>query len=324
MERGSRSATVEFGLMSAGVLAAAGAFGAPGAIVAGGVAWQTTLARISEGLSDTVTGWLGFKDTRDGMLKWAVETVPGFGALADAMHYVGYSQDLLTGSVDAAAGATAAYVGTLEDEYLALQDMPNVLTPAEQGERDMLEAKERLVAAQDKINKLVADGKTKTNEYRLAELDLIEAQRRVDEASNQHKQVIQGVAGQMDTLRSKTKMAADQYDRLFSGWRSAPSPVWTNAGNAPKGGRASGGIITRPEVSWIGEDGPEAVIPLSSRYRSEAMALMPQVFSAIGSGGGDNSVHIGTVVVDAKSITELASVADFFSMLKVRAQMLGV
>lgn len=40
--------------------------------------------------------------------------------------------------------------------------------------------------------------------------------------------------------------------------------------------RAMGGIITHPQLSLVGEAGPEAIIPLSSRMRSRAMELWEQ------------------------------------------------
>lgn len=35
------------------------------------------------------------------------------------------------------------------------------------------------------------------------------------------------------------------------------------------GGRAEGGVVTKPEISWIGEAGPEAVIPLTDPARAQ-------------------------------------------------------
>lgn len=35
------------------------------------------------------------------------------------------------------------------------------------------------------------------------------------------------------------------------------------------GGRAEGGVITKPEISWIGEAGPEAVVPLTDPARAQ-------------------------------------------------------
>lgn len=35
------------------------------------------------------------------------------------------------------------------------------------------------------------------------------------------------------------------------------------------GGRAEGGVVTKPEISWIGEAGPEAVVPLTDPARAQ-------------------------------------------------------
>ena len=53
--------------------------------------------------------------------------------------------------------------------------------------------------------------------------------------------------------------------------------AWSNVGF-----RAEGGIITRPELSWIGEDGDEAVIPLSAGRRSRGLALWQQAGEMLG------------------------------------------
>lgn len=51
-----------------------------------------------------------------------------------------------------------------------------------------------------------------------------------------------------------------------------------------QGKRARGGIVTRPEVSLIGEAGDEAVIPLEN-HRNRALALWQQAGQALGVGG---------------------------------------
>lgn len=45
---------------------------------------------------------------------------------------------------------------------------------------------------------------------------------------------------------------------------------------------ADGGIVTRPEIGLVGEDGPEAIIPLSKSRRSEAMSLLSAVEGVMG------------------------------------------
>lgn len=56
-----------------------------------------------------------------------------------------------------------------------------------------------------------------------------------------------------------------------------------NSGRKP-GKRASGGFTSGPELSWIGEDGPEAVIPLSGKYRRRGLELYQKTGSYLGVG----------------------------------------
>ena len=45
---------------------------------------------------------------------------------------------------------------------------------------------------------------------------------------------------------------------------------------------AYGNIINRPTLSWVGEDGPEAIIPLSQKYRSRGLSLWEEATKALG------------------------------------------
>lgn len=48
------------------------------------------------------------------------------------------------------------------------------------------------------------------------------------------------------------------------------------------GKRAEGGFTNGPELSWIGEDGPEAIIPLGSKRRSRGIALWEAAGNMLG------------------------------------------
>lgn len=63
-----------------------------------------------------------------------------------------------------------------------------------------------------------------------------------------------------------------QMQALARARREAARDVLINvraAGDGNIGGRAAGGVITKPEISWIGEAGPEAVIPLTDPARAQ-------------------------------------------------------
>ncbi len=45
---------------------------------------------------------------------------------------------------------------------------------------------------------------------------------------------------------------------------------------------ASGGLISRPVVSWVGEDGPEVVVPIGSKHRQQGLFWLGKAASALG------------------------------------------
>ena len=93
------------------------------------------------------------------------------------------------------------------------------------------------------------------------------------------------------------------FTETVPGWFSS---VWENlkgnfsfgggaAGKANAANNAAGGIIGGRTLSWLGEEGPEAVIPLGSKHRSRAIGLFQQAGEALGVGGGGTSVDVGGV-----------------------------
>ena len=71
------------------------------------------------------------------------------------------------------------------------------------------------------------------------------------------------------------------------------------AGKGKVGAHAAGGIVSRPTVSWIGERGPEAIIPLAE-HRRRAVGLWQQAGAQLGvSGGGGITVHFSPQITVA-------------------------
>ena len=75
------------------------------------------------------------------------------------------------------------------------------------------------------------------------------------------------------------------------------------------GGRAQGGIIKRPEVSWIGEDGPEAIVPLSKPRRgrevlAQAASILGATESPRQSAVYNNSYTINIASTDPKAVAQ--------------------
>jgi hypothetical protein len=90
------------------------------------------------------------------------------------------------------------------------------------------------------------------------------------------------------------------------------SPTEFHAGNVKF--NAAGSIVTSPTLSWVGEAGPEVILPLNDKARS--MALLAQsgllrrdgpeglpapVASGAAAGGGDMHLTI-PVVIDGREV----------------------
>lgn len=76
------------------------------------------------------------------------------------------------------------------------------------------------------------------------------------------------------------------------------------AGLAGIGGRALGGLITKPEVALIGEDGPELILPLSKPGRMRELLADPAVAAALGQApalGGDVSLEPAALVFEPQT-----------------------
>ena len=80
---------------------------------------------------------------------------------------------------------------------------------------------------------------------------------------------------------------------------------------------ANGGFVTKPEVSMVGEAGPEVIIPLSPNRRGRAMSLYKQTGAILGAGNGgtvNNSttnlggVNINVYASPTQSADEIADV----------------
>ena len=69
---------------------------------------------------------------------------------------------------------------------------------------------------------------------------------------------------------------------------------------------ASGGLISRPVASWVGEDGPEVVVPIGSKHRQQGLFWLGKAASALGmslvpkeTGGGSLSTAASSPIQGA-------------------------
>lgn len=82
---------------------------------------------------------------------------------------------------------------------------------------------------------------------------------------------------------------------------------------------ARGGMVNGAQLSMIGEDGPEAVIPLSGKYRARGAALYAQAGAAMGLNGPAASGGHTFNIYNTGSLDENALAARMAWQLKTRA-----
>lgn len=79
------------------------------------------------------------------------------------------------------------------------------------------------------------------------------------------------------TITANYRLANPSATISFSGGGSGTATV-----NASIASNAEGDIITGPLLSWVGEDGPEAIIPLGSKRRSRGLSLWEKAGELLG------------------------------------------
>lgn len=79
------------------------------------------------------------------------------------------------------------------------------------------------------------------------------------------------------TITANYQLANPSATISFSGGGSGTATV-----NASIASNANGDIVTGPLLSWVGEDGPEAIIPLGSKRRSRGLSLWERAGEMLG------------------------------------------
>jgi hypothetical protein len=83
------------------------------------------------------------------------------------------------------------------------------------------------------------------------------------------------------------------------------------------GVNAFGGFISRPTLSWVGDDGPEYIIPVGSAYRERGRSLLGQAASALGLSFADRSpFRLGSLFSDSTSESEESPFANWAEKLR--------
>lgn len=105
--------------------------------------------------------------------------------------------------------------------------------------------------------------------------------------TNNAAEVYSEVAGEVQSTFSNPIPASCTVNVTLDWHITNPSAGITTSGSgssvtASIAGNAEGSIITGPLLSWVGEDGPEAIIPLGSKRRDRGMDLWLQAGRALG------------------------------------------
>lgn len=105
--------------------------------------------------------------------------------------------------------------------------------------------------------------------------------------TNNAAEVYSEVASEVQSTFSNPIAASCTVNVTLDWHITKPSAGITTSGSgssvtAPIAGNAEGSIVTGPLLSWVGEDGPEAIIPLGSKRRDRGMDLWLQAGRALG------------------------------------------
>lgn len=105
--------------------------------------------------------------------------------------------------------------------------------------------------------------------------------------TNNAAEVYSEVASEVQSTFSNPIAASCTVNVTLDWHNTNPSAGITTSGSgssvtAPIAGNAEGSIVTSPLLSWVGEDGPEAIIPLGSKRRDRGMDLWLQAGRALG------------------------------------------
>lgn len=105
--------------------------------------------------------------------------------------------------------------------------------------------------------------------------------------TNNAAEVYSEVAGEVQSTFSNPIPASCTVNVTLNWHITNPSAGITTSGRgssvtATITGNAEGSIVTGPLLSWVGEDGPEAIIPLGSKRRGRGMDLWLQAGRALG------------------------------------------
>lgn len=124
--------------------------------------------------------------------------------------------------------------------------------------------------------------------------------------TNNAAEVYSEVASEVQSTFSNPIAASCTVNVTLDWHITNPSAGITTSGSgssvtASIAGNAEGSIVTSPLLSWVGEDGPEAIIPLGSKRRDRGMDLWLQAGRALGVKEYADGGMIGDVLLSGGS-----------------------
>lgn len=182
-------------------------------------------------------------------------------ALQAALGLMGATEGQLEG-VKGAFEAAAAAADTYSAEYVA--------RAALEGDKEAMDQWLALIAAEDEYEGI-----------RLAKA-LLEGDQSVMKRLDE-------VKAKMDNIPRQISTRINIWADVTSSIRSAAYRIASAFGGV--GGRALGGVITQPELSWLAEDGrPEVVIPLTRPKRALELTIRSGLLDVLGTHADDRTV----------------------------------
>lgn len=121
------------------------------------------------------------------------------------------------------------------------------------------------------------------------------------------------INGYIDGLQTGLNIIIDGINKAIDLANKLPGVNIGKVGHVSIPHMATGGIVNGPRIAMIGEDGPEAVIPLSQKYRARGAAMYAQAGAAMGMGGNTFIIH------NAQNLDENQIAARFAWQMQTRA-----
>ncbi len=276
-------------------------------------AWNKVIAPLSALVYEYEKGKAATDDYERSWLSLARVMSPGIAAIGDAAFKLGQwtgegeradeQTDRLTTRLEAhirAMDAAAAATDRLRDAGDKLRNAQvgyeRADIRAEQAKIRVMDAQDRLREAIEKYGPKSREAERATLDLRSAELEAEDSARALNDARKEANEIApadyEHEAEKIRLLGARAATTAGQYRGLNTERRTASSVAAHGGGT--RGAQitlnARGAIYDRPTLGVFGEDGPEAIIPLSAKYRQQGLALLAESIKRMGfSGGGASS-----------------------------------